>query len=151
MPTYSMYRIYMMAAGAQVIAVPAGADFSFPVDELCSRITPRTRMIAVANPNNPTGTIAAVKDLRRILAAAPDAAVLVDEAYFEFCGRSMLGASHRVSQPVCGANIFQGLRSGWIADWRADRRCRSNARGAASEFTLQRECGRVGLPARGRS
>jgi histidinol-phosphate aminotransferase len=96
-PTYSMYRIYMMAAGAQVIAIPAGADFSFPVDDLCSRITPRTRLIAVANPNNPTGTVAAVKDLRRILAAAPDAAVLVDEAYFEFCGQSMLGARNEFS------------------------------------------------------
>src|SRR6266571_3213982 len=46
-PTYSMYRIYMMAAGAQVIPVPAGKDFRFPGDEVCQRITPRTRLIAV--------------------------------------------------------------------------------------------------------
>lgn len=56
LPTYSMYRIYMMAAGAQVIAVPARPDLSFPADELCGRITARTRLIAIANPNNPTGT-----------------------------------------------------------------------------------------------
>ena len=65
-PTYSMYRIYMMAAGAKVVAVPACADFSFPADELCKRITSRTRLIAIANPNNPTGTVAPMEDLRRI-------------------------------------------------------------------------------------
>jgi histidinol-phosphate aminotransferase len=116
-PTYSMYRIYMMAAGAQVVAVPASADFSFPVDDLCSRITPRTRMIAVANPNNPTGTIAAVKDLRQILTVAPDAAVLVDEAYFEFCGQSMLGACREfpnlfVARTFSKAYGLAGLRIG---------------------------------------
>src|ERR1700692_4048634 len=42
-PTYSMYRIYVMAAGAQLITVPAGDDFQFPADKLCDRITPRTR------------------------------------------------------------------------------------------------------------
>ena len=89
-PTYSMYRIYMMAAGAQVISVAAGDDFGFPVDEVCKRITPRTRMIAIANPNNPTGTIAAREELMKIARAAPDAALLVDEAYFEFCGQTML-------------------------------------------------------------
>ena len=107
----------MMAASAQVIAVPAGPDFSFPVDDLCSRITPRTKLIAVANPNNPTGTIAAVKDLRRILAAAPDAAVLVDEAYFEFYGQSMLGARSEspnlfVARTFSKAYGLAGLRIG---------------------------------------
>jgi len=89
-PTYSMYRIYMMGAGAEVVAVAAGEKFSFPTDEVLSAITRRTRMIAIANPNNPTGTIASREDLLRIASAAPEAAVLVDEAYFEFCGQTLL-------------------------------------------------------------
>ena len=52
-PTYSMYRIYIMAAGAKVISVPAGENFQFPTDDLCKAVTPRTRLIAIANPNNP--------------------------------------------------------------------------------------------------
>jgi histidinol-phosphate aminotransferase len=96
-PTYSMYRIYVMAAGAQVVAVPTGKDFAFPADELCKRITPRTRLIAVANPNNPTGTVASAADLLRIARSAPDAAMLVDEAYFEFYGQSMLAAREELS------------------------------------------------------
>ena len=95
-PTYSMYRIYMMAAGARVISLPAGNDFCFPVEDLCSSISPRTRLIAIANPNNPTGAVASAEDLLRIAHAAPDAAVLVDEAYFEFYGQTMLTAYGRV-------------------------------------------------------
>ncbi len=91
-PTYSMYRIYMMAAGGQVVSAPAGADFVFPGDDVCGRITPRTRLVAIANPNNPTGSVAPPEDLKQIALSAPDAAVLVDEAYFEFYGQSMLAA-----------------------------------------------------------
>jgi len=89
-PTYSMYRIYMMAAGAEVISVAASTDFHFPSEELHHRITQRTRLIAIANPNNPTGTIAPPDELLRIARSAPTAAVLVDEAYFEFCGQTLL-------------------------------------------------------------
>lgn len=96
-PGYSMYRIYMMAAGAQVIGVPAGEDFHFPAGDVCNRITQRTRLIAIANPNNPTGTVAATEDLVRIARSAPDAAVLVDEAYFEFYGQSMLATRNELS------------------------------------------------------
>src|SRR5262249_45194990 len=42
------------------------------------------------NPNNPTGAIARRSDILRILEAAPQAAVLVDEAYFDFCGQTLL-------------------------------------------------------------
>ncbi len=62
-PTYSMYRIYIMAAGAQLISVAAGEDFRFPTDAVRSRITQRTRLIAIANPNNPTGTVAPPEEL----------------------------------------------------------------------------------------
>ncbi len=116
-PTYSMYRIYVMAAGAQLIAVPAGKDFEFPADELCKRITPRTRLIAVANPNNPTGTVAPAAELARIARSAPDAAVLVDEAYFEFYGQSMLAARNElpnlfVARTFSKAYGLAGLRIG---------------------------------------
>ena len=55
-----------------------------------ARVTPRTRLIAVANPNNPTGAVAEPADLLEIARRAPHAAILVDEAYFEFCGQTVL-------------------------------------------------------------
>jgi histidinol-phosphate aminotransferase len=89
-PTYSMYRIYIMAAGASVIRVAAGDKFEFPVADVRASITPRTRLIAIANPNNPTGTIASPDELLQIARSAPHAAMLVDEAYFEFYGKTLL-------------------------------------------------------------
>lgn len=89
-PTYSMYRIYAMAAGANVISVPLAEDFSFPLNDVRQRITSRTRLIAIANPNNPTGTVAGRDQLLELANAAPNAAVLIDEAYFEFYGQTML-------------------------------------------------------------
>jgi len=89
-PTYSMYRIYMSAAGAQVISLPADADFQLPIQSLRDCITDRTRLIAIANPNNPTGTFTPAEQLLQIGCSAPAAAILIDEAYFEFCGRTLL-------------------------------------------------------------
>ena len=89
-PTYSMYRIYMSAAGAQVISIPAGPEFGFPLDAVRASISDRTRLIAIANPNNPTGTFTPPKQLLEIARSAPSAAILIDEAYFEFCGKTLL-------------------------------------------------------------
>lgn len=89
-PTFAMYEISAAATGARVIAVPAGENFRFPTPNLLSRVTPRTRLIAVANPNNPTGAVAEPGDLLEIARRAPHAAILVDEAYFEFYGQTVL-------------------------------------------------------------
>ena len=116
-PTYSMYRIYAMAAGAQVVSIPLGEGFQFCTDTVCDRITDRTRLIAIANPNNPTGTVAMQQDLRRIATSAPQAALLIDEAYFEFYGQTLLGA-HRDFPNIFVARTFSkaygmaGLRAG---------------------------------------
>src|SRR6266852_1171806 len=59
-PTFAMFEIYAAATGARVISIPAGHDFAFPTQEVIARITSRTRLIAVANPNNPTGTFVSV-------------------------------------------------------------------------------------------
>src|SRR5208282_3395267 len=81
-PTFVMYPMLGEALGAQVVPVRSGEDLAFPTADLLARISPRTRVIAVANPNNPTGLASPRVDLLRIAEAAPDAAVLIDEAYF---------------------------------------------------------------------
>ncbi|HYM09980.1 MAG TPA: histidinol-phosphate transaminase [Bryobacterales bacterium] len=91
-PSYAMYRFYAQVAGAAVAEVPyRPADLAFPLEELLAAITPETRAILIANPNNPTGTAADLAGVRRILEKAENAAVLIDEAYFEFCGTTALG------------------------------------------------------------
>ena len=90
-PTFAMYEISAAATGARVITVPSDADFRFPSSDLLSRVTPSTRLIAMANPNNPTGNAAEPASLIEIASRAPQAAILVDEAYFEFYGKTLLG------------------------------------------------------------
>jgi histidinol-phosphate aminotransferase len=90
-PSYAMYRFYAELAGATVREIEyAKEDLAFPLDEFLAAIRPETRAILIANPNNPTGTGIDLDGIRRILNAAPQAAVLIDEAYFEFCGVTAL-------------------------------------------------------------
>jgi len=90
-PTFAMYQICAGATGARVISIPADKDFGFPTAKVMAHTTaPKTRLIAIANPNNPTGAVASAEDLLLIARSAPQAAVLVDEAYFEFYGESLM-------------------------------------------------------------
>ena len=116
-PTFAMFEIYASATGARVIAIPAGPDFEFPTESVLDRISSRTRLVAVANPNNPTGVLAPLRDLARIADSARQAAVLVDEAYFEFCGETMIGQWREfpnifVSRTLSKAYGLAGLRVG---------------------------------------
>lgn len=91
-PSYAMYRFYAEVAGASIRDIDFRPDdLAFPLEEILEAVSGRTRAILIANPNNPTGTAAPLEAVERILAAAPHAAVLVDEAYFEFCGITALG------------------------------------------------------------
>ncbi len=90
-PSYAMYRFYSQLAGASVAEIDYRAGrLAFPLEELLERISPKTRAILISNPNNPTGTGVAISGLEKILRKAPHAAVLVDEAYYEFCGVTMI-------------------------------------------------------------
>src|SRR5947209_8989891 len=69
-PTFGMYEVYAQQTGASVLRVPAAQDFAFPAQQLLAAISPRTRVILIANPNNPTGAAAREEDLVSILKAA---------------------------------------------------------------------------------
>jgi histidinol-phosphate aminotransferase len=119
-PTYTMYEVYASGTPAQVIHVPAEDGFRFPAAALLNAITPATRLIAIANPNSPTGQAARRDELLRIIDAAPHAAVLVDEAYFHFFGETVIHlVGHRpnviVARTFSKAYGLAGLRLGVLA------------------------------------
>lgn len=90
-PAYAMYRFYAEVAGARIVEVPHEAPaYEFPLDALLKTITPETRAILIANPNNPTGTGFGLQSLERILKRARRAVVFIDEAYYEFSGVTAL-------------------------------------------------------------
>ncbi|MGE0393155.1 MAG: histidinol-phosphate transaminase [Vicinamibacterales bacterium] len=83
-PAFDPYLTATAAVDARVIRVPPGPDFAFPADAIVAAVTPKTRLIFLNTPNNPTGQTIPRDVLRRIVAAAPHATVLIDEAYVEF-------------------------------------------------------------------
>jgi histidinol-phosphate aminotransferase len=119
-PTFAMYATFAQAEGARLVQILAGENFAFPLEGVLSRISPKTRLIAVANPNNPTGAAVACEVLLKIAKAAPHTALLVDEAYFEFHGETILDHTPRpenlfVARTFSKAYGLAGLRIGILA------------------------------------
>jgi histidinol-phosphate aminotransferase len=100
-PSYAMYKFYAEVAGGNVRELDYRAGtLAFPLEELLETIQPTTRAVLISNPNNPTGTSVKIDGIERILKRAANAAVLIDEAYYEFCGITAL--RHIVEYP----NLF---------------------------------------------
>ena len=93
-PTFDMYRFFAELAGARVIALRYDDQMNFPVADVLRvlRGAPKRapRVLYIANPNNTTGTLVQAEDLRRILNSASRTLVLVDEAYVDFSGLTIL-------------------------------------------------------------
>jgi histidinol-phosphate aminotransferase len=119
-PTYSMYEVYGSCTDAAVKTVPSNQDFAFPLEPLLAGITPQTRLIAIASPNSPTGTVASREQILQVLERAPQAAVLVDEAYYHFCGQTVMDLVGKVSNLIVARTFSKayglaGLRLGMLA------------------------------------
>jgi histidinol-phosphate aminotransferase len=78
------YKIIATLFGANVLETPA-CNYGYDLDAMLNAITPKTRMIFIANPNNPTGTLLNQRKIDNFMARLPESAIAVfDEAYFEF-------------------------------------------------------------------
>lgn len=81
---FAVYPIVTRLFGANLVTVPA-RDYGHDLPAMLRAITPQTRVVFVANPNNPTGTLAPASDLMRLVTEIPPHVLLVmDEAYVEF-------------------------------------------------------------------
>ena len=120
-PSFSMFTFYAELVGGVVRSVPyRPPGLSFPADEIVAGINPRTRAICIASPNNPTAGVVQAGELERVLDAAGGCAVLVDEAYFDFHGESMLDLLPKspnlfVARTFSKAYGMAGLRIGVMA------------------------------------
>jgi len=82
------YRLAAQVAGRPFVASAVTPDYACDVDALIAAITPRTKLVVLGTPNNPTGSIISSAGMRRVLAALPARALLViDEAYAEYAAQ----------------------------------------------------------------
>jgi histidinol-phosphate aminotransferase len=89
-PTFFMYDVSIGMMTAGLVKVQTDDSLEFPFERFLAAITPRTKLIIVASPNNPTGSTVSREHLLAIAAAAPQAVLMVDEAYFHFFGETLL-------------------------------------------------------------
>lgn len=118
-PTFAMYRFYSELAGARIQALRYDAAMQFPMKALLAALRKPPRIFFLANPNNPTGSVLRPAELRRVLKAATRTLVVVDEAYFEYSGITILPWIRRndnlvVTRTFSKAAGLAGLRLGCI-------------------------------------
>ena len=92
-PTFDMYRTRTIINGAELINVSRDDNYAIRVSAIKSAITPKTKLIILANPNSPTGTVTPEKDISALLETGVP--VLVDEAYYEFYGKTVVPLMER--------------------------------------------------------
>lgn len=120
---FLVYRIQILAAGATPVVVPE-TDLTADVDRILAAVTARTKIVFLANPNNPTGTYLPVSEVRRLATGLPSNVILVlDAAYAEYVRRNDYEAGIELvsSMPnVVMTRTFSkihglaGLRIGWM-------------------------------------
>jgi histidinol-phosphate aminotransferase len=119
-PTFFMYdvSISMMTTGLK--RVQTDDSLEFPFERFIAAITPKTKLIIVASPNNPTGSTVSREHLLAIAAAAPQAVLMVDEAYFHFFGETTMPDVGTISNLVVARTFSKAyglasLRVGMLA------------------------------------
>ena len=81
-PTFGMYEFFAKIQGAEVISVPRDKEFNLDLSMILDQIDEKTKMIFLASPNNPTGNLASLNEIKTLLET--NLIVVVDETYFEF-------------------------------------------------------------------
>jgi histidinol-phosphate aminotransferase len=118
-PTFPMYRYYAEIAGVRIEALRYNAKMELPLTELLTALRRNPRVLFLANPNNPTGTLIERGAIEKLLGAAKRTVVVMDEAYAEFSGVSMIPWIRKfpqlfVARTFSKAEGLAGLRLGAV-------------------------------------
>lgn len=117
-PTYDHFRVYAESCDAKIVTVPETLPGKL-ADKLTHHVNDRTKLIYIVNPNNPTGHLISEDEVAAALAKFPSALFIIDEAYFEFCERTVkalvpLYGNLVVTRSFSKAFGLAGLRCGYI-------------------------------------
>ena len=120
-PTYAMYKFYAQLNEAVIKEIKYNKDLTFSAKRVLKAINSKTKIIILANPNNPTGTSINKKDVTKIIKKARrnNAIVLIDEAYCQFSGKTSVPLIKKydnllITQTFSKAFGLAGVRLGYI-------------------------------------
>ena len=121
-PSFALFPIYAGIAGAEPVRVPFRGDLSLPLEDILKAITPRTRVVALANPNQPVERVFTAEETRELLQACRrvGAMLVMDEAYHHFCDATALPLLEEydnliVTRTFSKAFGLAGIRLGYLA------------------------------------
>ncbi|MGF7185258.1 histidinol-phosphate aminotransferase [Desulfitispora alkaliphila] len=84
-PSFSEYKTAAIISGAKAVEVPLTEEYKHDLDKMAAAIGPKTKLVYICNPNNPTGTLITASELSNFLEKLPEHVILImDEAYFEY-------------------------------------------------------------------
>lgn len=119
-PTYTHFLVFAQAKGGRLVRVRFDDPFEVQLDRILAAISPRTKVIYLVSPNNPTGVVYERAAVERVLDHAPHAIVIVDEAYHEFYGQTVMPLVRTRTNLVVTRTFSKsfgmaGLRIGYLA------------------------------------
>jgi histidinol-phosphate aminotransferase len=98
-PAFDEYEICTTAAGGRMVTVPLDEHFDLSADAIRAALTPRTRIVFLANPHNPSGRTIPADTLRALATDAAPAILFLDEAYADFSGETLIDAATLAALP----------------------------------------------------
>jgi histidinol-phosphate aminotransferase len=119
-PAFEIFKFDTEIVGGRPVTVMPRPDFNFPLEDVLNAITPRTRVVFLTNPNNPTGVPMPLEAIRTIARAVPEQAlVFVDEAYADFSGVTFIPELAAFRNVIVGRTFSKayglaGLRIGCL-------------------------------------
>lgn len=117
-PSFEMLGRYAALAGGELVQVP-WAPGPFPIAAMLEHLDERTALVVIVSPNNPTGEVATIDDVRRLACAAPDALILLDHAYVEYADEDLTASALTlpnvvVTRTFSKARGLAGCRVGFV-------------------------------------
>lgn len=133
-PSFAMYEQVAKVENLKIKSPSYTIEGGYPVEEVLAQVSAETRLIVISNPNNPCGTLVGNDAIANIAAAAPQAAILIDECYYEYSGATAAGLLEQFDNIVITRTFSKtwglpSLRFGYVLSGKENIQSLLNVRG----------------------
>ena len=112
-PTYGMYSVLAKLNNVSVKEVPLDKNFEIEIDSVLEAVNPKTKIIFVCSPNNPSGNTIPTNQIKQLLKSF-SGIIVIDEAYIDFSGKKRIEYTRSTPTIVGMSNLFKGI---WVSGY----------------------------------